>query len=138
MILKLLKYLPRITAAVILLQTLFFKFGIGGPEALKESQILFSKLSEGIFGNINYEAYFRIPTGLFELIASVLILIPKTSVYGAILSIGLMSGAVLSHIFFLGISHNEDGGSLFMLAIIVLLCGSLVAWQEKEKIKNLW
>jgi len=99
----------RIIAAVILLQTLYFKF-TGQPESVE----LFSKLG--------VEPWGRIGTGIIELIAAVLLLIPVTVWIGAILGIGLMTGAILSHLFVIGIESQQDGGQLFGLACIVLGC----------------
>ncbi|MDW8849390.1 DoxX family protein [Flavobacterium sp. MMLR14_040] len=98
----------RIVASSILLQTLFFKFS--GAE---ESVYIFSKLG--------MEPYGRIGSGIVELIAATLILIPKTTWMGALLACGIMTGAILSHLFILGIAVENDGGLLFVLALIVLL-----------------
>ena len=98
----------RIVASSILLQTLFFKFS--GAE---ESVYIFSKLG--------MEPYGRIGSGIAELIAAILILIPKTTWMGALLACGIMTGAILSHLFVLGIAVENDGGLLFVLALIVLL-----------------
>ena len=92
-----------------MLQTLFFKFT--GSE---ESIYIFSKL--GI------EPWGRIGTGVMELIASVLLLVPRTKLLGALMAIGIMGGAILSHIFFLGISVQGDGGQLFIYALLVFIC----------------
>src|SRR5215204_3118673 len=94
----------RLLAAAIMLQTLYFKF-----TAAEESVYIFSTL--GI------EPWGRIGTGIMELIAAVLILVPRTVVIGAILSIGIMAGAVFSHLFILGISVQHDGGQLFIYAL---------------------
>ena len=104
---SILSWALRLIAAIILLQTLYFKF-TGQPESVE----LFSKL--GI------EPWGRIGTGVIELIASILLLIPSTIVIGAALGVGLMSGAILSHLLVIGIVSNADGGELFILAIIVL------------------
>jgi uncharacterized membrane protein YphA (DoxX/SURF4 family) len=98
----------RIVASSILLQTLFFKFS--GAE---ESIYIFSKLG--------MEPYGRIGSGIIELVAAALILIPKTTWMGALLACGIMTGAILSHLFILGIAVENDGGLLFVLALIVLL-----------------
>ena len=98
----------RIVASSILLQTLFFKFS--GAE---ESIYIFSKLG--------MEPYGRIGSGIIELVAATLILIPKRTWMGALLACGIMSGAILSHLFILGIAVENDGGLLFVLALIVLL-----------------
>ncbi len=106
---NILLWVLRILAAVIMLQTLFYKFS--GAE---ESVYIFSKL--GI------EPWGRIGTGIGELIASVLILIPATTVFGAILGIGLMGGALFFHLTKLGIVVKDDSGQLFIYALLVFVC----------------
>ncbi len=103
----------RVVAAIILLQTLYFKF-TGHPESVE----LFTKLG--------VEPWGRIGTGLIELIASILLLIPSTVFIGAFLGIGLMSGAILSHLTVIGIESKGDGGQLFMLAFVVWLCSAVI------------
>ena len=95
-------------AAVILLQTLFFKF-----TAAKESVYIFSTLG--------LEPWGRIGTGMAELIAAILLLFPSTVVYGAILSLGVISGAIFAHLTRLGIALPavDDHGELFALALTV-------------------
>lgn len=105
----------RLTAAIILLQTLYFKFG-----AQAESVYIFSKLG--------VEPWGRIGSGVIELIASILILIPRISWIGAGLGLGVMAGAVLSHLTILGIDVLGDGGYLFFLALIVALSCGLILW----------
>lgn len=99
----------RIIAALILLQTLYFKF-TGHPESVE----LFSKLG--------VEPWGRIGTGVIELIASLLLLVPSTVFIGAFVGVGLMAGAIASHLLVIGIVSKGDGGQLFMLAITVLVC----------------
>ena len=92
---------------------------INSNTAAPESIYIFSKLGAEPIG--------RIGTGVLELIASILILMPKTTFYGAVLGFGLMSGAIFSHLFVLGISVQNDGGKLFMLAMIsFLICIYLI------------
>ena len=112
---SILSWVLRIIAAVIMLQTLYFKF-----TASAESVYIFSTL--GI------EPWGRIATGVMELVASVLILFPRTIVPGAVLSMGIMGGAILSHLFVLGISVQHDGGQLFIYALIVFICALIVLW----------
>lgn len=131
------KFIPRIIAVFILIQTLYFKFGIGGVEALNESKEIFSKIAEDSFGDASYESYMRIGTGILELVASILILFNGTVVFGAILCIGLMGGAILSHIFVIGIVVRNDGGQLFIMSLIALLCCVKIIFDEKDKILNL-
>lgn len=100
--------ISSIVAAIILLQTLFFKF-----TAAPESVYIFSKLGAEPMG--------RIFVGVLELIAASLLLLRKTSVVGALVSILLMLGAIFSHIFVLGIVVQDDHGILFSMALVVLL-----------------
>jgi hypothetical protein len=68
----------------------------------------------------------RIGSGVAELIASVLLLIPATAAFGAILAMGVMAGAIVSHLTILGIEVKGDGGLLFGLAIVVFICSAIV------------
>ncbi|MEC4005693.1 DoxX family protein [Flavobacterium sp. SUN052] len=117
-------WIIKLIAVVILLQTLFFKFS--GAE---ESVYIFTKIGIEPFG--------RISSGVVELIASILILIPRTTLLGAILALGTMAGAIASHLFILGIEVKNDGGELFILAIITFLCSVILIWQNRNKIPNL-
>jgi len=99
-------WICRIAAAAILLQTLFFKF-TAAPESVY------------IFTRVHAEPWGRIGSGLVELIAAVLILIPRTIWAGALLALGVMAGAIVSHLTVLGIEVMGDGGLLFALALIV-------------------
>jgi len=98
----------RLLAALIMLQTLFFKFS-ASPESVY------------IFKTIGMEPYGRIGTGIMELVASILILYSKTTVYGAVLAIGLMAGAIFFHLAKLGLVVMDDGGQLFIYAILVFI-----------------
>jgi len=101
----------RIIAAVILLQTLFFKF-----TAAPESVYIFTK--------VGAEPWGRIGSGIIELIASILLLTPRYSWLGSILAMGMMLGAIASHLTVLGIEVMGDGGLLFSLAIVVFAASS--------------
>ena len=110
----------RLIAAVILLQTLWFKF-----TGAEESIYIFSKLGA--------EPYGRIGSGIIELIAGILLLTPRYCWIGALLGLGTMAGAILSHITVLGIDILGDGGQLFALAIITFKCCAIVFflnWKE--------
>lgn len=109
----------RIVAAIILLQTLYFKF-TGHPESVE----LFTKLG--------VEPWGRIGTGVIELIASILLLIPSTVFIDAFLGIGLMSRAILSHLTIIGIESKGDGGQLFMLAMAVWFCCAIIMLLNKQ------
>jgi uncharacterized membrane protein YphA (DoxX/SURF4 family) len=107
-----------------MLQTLYFKFS-----AAEESVYIFSK--------VGIEPWGRIGTGVAELIAGILILIPRTSVYGALMAIGIMAGAIATHLFILGIVVMNDGGQLFIYALIVFLCSSYIFWKQKDQLLKL-
>lgn len=112
----------RIIVAVILIQTLRFKF-----TAAPESVYIFSKLG--------LEPYGRIGIGVLELIAGILLLIPKTVWMGALLSLGLMGGAIISHLTVLGVNTNNDGGILFATAVLVFALSALILNAEKHRIR---
>lgn len=98
----------QLLTAAILLQTLFFKF-TGAEESIY------------IFQTLGLEPIGRIGSGIAELIAVILLLTPRTVVFGAMLSLGVITGAIASHLTTLGIVVMNDGGLLFTLAIIVFL-----------------
>ena len=104
-------WLVRLFTAAILFQTLFFKF-----TAAEESVYIFTTLG--------LEPWGRIGSGVAELIACALLLHPRTAPLGAILALGVISGAIVSHLTKLGIVVKDDGGLLFILALVVFL-GSL-------------
>lgn len=114
-------WIVKIIAALIMLQTLYFKF-----TGAEESVYIFSRLG--------MEPWGRIGTGVLELIASALILYPRTALIGALLGAGLMSGAIFFHLTKLGIAVRGDGGQLFIYALLVLLCCSLLLLINRKEI----
>ncbi|MFE3868467.1 DoxX family protein [Flavobacterium sp. LS2P90] len=117
-------WIVKLIAVIILVQTLYFKF-TGAEESVY------------IFQTLGVEPYGRIGSGIVELIASILILIPRTTLLGAFLAVGTMMGAIFSHIFVLGIEVKDDGGTLFALAIITLICCLILVYNQKNKISDL-
>jgi uncharacterized membrane protein YphA (DoxX/SURF4 family) len=111
-------WIIKLTAVVILVQTLFFKF-TGAEESVY------------IFQTLGIEPFGRIGSGVVELLASILILIPRTTLIGALLGLGTMTGALFSHLFVLGIVVKDDGGTLFSLAIITLICCLVLVYNQK-------
>lgn len=113
----------QVVAALILLQTLFFKF-TGAEESVY------------IFTTLGVEPWGRIATGLAELAASILLLIPRTASVGAVLAMGIVSGAILSHLAVLGIAIEDvgDGGELFALALVVLVSSAVVAFIRRREL----
>jgi len=111
----------RIVAAVILLQTLYFKF-TGAPESVY------------IFTKVGLEPWGRYASGVAELFAAILLLLPRTAVIGALLAAGVMIGAIGSHLTKLGIVVQDDGGLLFALAVTVFVCAIVTAFIHRRQI----
>lgn len=116
--------IARFGAAAILLQTLFFKF-TAAPESVY------------IFSTLGIEPYGRIGSGVAELIAAILLLWPSKSLIGAMLSLGVMLGAILSHVLFLGFVIMNDGGFLFSLAIVVFVLNLIIIGYNSNKLLNM-
>jgi hypothetical protein len=116
-------WILRGVAAVILLQTLFFKF-----TGAKESVYIFTTLG--------MEPWGRIGSGIAELIAAVLLLLPQTVVFGAIMSLGVISGAIFFHLTKLGIALPlvDDHGELFALAVVVFVCSLAVLIMHRQEL----
>ena len=117
-------WILRLAAALILLQKVFFKF-----TASEESVYIFS--------TIGMEPWGRIGTGVLELMAALLLLIPRTTAIGAFLATGLMSGALFFHFTTLGIEVKADGGLLFVYALIVLVCALILLVVHQSQITQL-
>lgn len=113
--------LLRLLAAVIMLQTLYFKF-TGAPESVY------------IFTQAGMEPWGRIGTGVAELVASLLLLIPATVALGAAMALGLMFGAVATHLFILGVEVKGDGGQLFAYALIVLTSSLILLFIHRDQL----
>ena len=111
----------RIVIAVILLQTLRYKF-LAHPDSVY------------IFSTLGLEPYGRIGIGVMELIASVLLFPKRTIWLGALLSVGLMAGALFSHLTQLGIEVKNDGGTLFYMALVTWILGLVVLWDVRKNI----
>ncbi len=116
-------WILQIIVAFILGQTLFFKL-TGAPETI------------ALFEVLGAEPMGRYATAIAELVCVVLLLVPKTSVLGAIASVGVISGAIMAHLTKLGIDIDPvalnkpeieplAGPSLFAMALIVFF-GSLI------------
>src|SRR5689334_12690716 len=113
----------RLIVAVILLQTLFFKF-------------LAAKESVYIFSTLGMEPWGRIGSGIFELIASILLLLPSTVTLGALMSLAATGSAILFHLTRLGIALTAvgDHGELFLLAVTVVLCSLAVLAMHRQEL----
>lgn len=124
----------QILVALILLQTLYFKFTYA-----PETQVIFEPRGGRLAATV---------VAIFELICVVLLLWPRFSAFGAVLSLLVIGGAIFTHLTSLGIAVPEspgstttDGGLLFGLALAVAI-GSLVVlacrWQELPFVSRLW
>ena len=114
-------WICRIVAAVILAQTLFFKF-TGAEESIY------------IFTKVGLEPWGRYGSGVAELIATILLLTPRFAWAGALLALGVVSGALVSHLTVLGIVVKDDGGLLFGLAITVFAASAVTAMLHRRQI----
>ena len=123
---SIISWVLQVGVALILFQTLFFKF-TGAAE------------SKYIFSRLGLEPWGRIGSGVVELIACVLLLHPRTVTLGAILSMGVISGAIMSHLTKLGIvvvnsDGTRDGGLLFILAVLVFVGSAVILILRREQI----
>jgi len=119
--LSIVSWMLQLVAAAILFQTLFFKF-----TGAEESVYIFTKLG--------MEPWGRIGSGVVELVAGVLLLIPRTVPLGALVALGVISGAIVSHLTKLGIVVQNDGGMLFGLAVVVFVASAVVLAIRRRQI----
>lgn len=121
---KIVYWSARLVAAIIMLQTLYFKF-MGAEESVY------------IFSTVGMEPWGRIGVGVLELIAAVLLLITSVAWLGAGLGLGLMAGALGLHLTLLGIDVRGDGGQLFIYALVVAVCCAFVLFMDRNKLLSL-
>jgi len=114
-------WISRIAAAIVLLQTLFFKF-----TAAPESVYIFTK--------VGVEPWGRIGSGIVELMAAILLLTPRFVWAGAFLALGVMAGAIVSHLTVLGIEVQGDKGLLFFLAITVFVTSAIALFLHRAQV----
>ena len=114
----------RLAVALVLFQTLFFKF-----TGAEESKYIFTTLL-----GADFEAYGRIGSGVIELITVILLLIPGFAWLGTLLALGTISGAIFSHLTQLGIVVKDDGGLLFGLAVTVFVLSSIILFIHRSEI----
>jgi uncharacterized membrane protein YphA (DoxX/SURF4 family) len=114
----------RLIAAILMLQTLYFKF-TAQPESVY------------IFSQVGMEPWGRIGTGVAELVASILLLLPMTIALGALMAAGIMSGAIASHALLLGIEVQGDGGLLFAYATVILIASLILLSMHRHQLSAL-
>ncbi len=122
---KYLLFTLRIIVVIILIQTLRFKF-LAHPDSVY------------IFTQVDLEPFGRIGIGVLELIAGVLLLIPKTVWAGATITLGLIGGAIFMHLTKLGIEVNDDSGILFYTAITTFIFSAIILWFYRKDIPFLF
>jgi putative oxidoreductase len=83
----------------------------------------------GLFKAIGLGQWFRYLTGTLEVAGALLLLIPRTSGLGALMLVGVMTGAVLTHVLIVGGSP--------LMAIILLVVTGVVAWGRRQRTMNL-
>lgn len=113
----------RFIAAGIMIETLFFKF-TGAPESVY------------IFSKLGMEPWWRYGQGVWELIASILLLTPRYGWAGSLLTLGAIGAAIVSHITILGIKIQGDGGLLFAMALLVFASAFVVTFIHRHAIPN--
>lgn len=116
-------WICRSIAAAIMIETLFFKF-TGAPESVY------------IFSKMGMESWWRYGQGVWELIASLLLLTPRLGWAGGILTLGALGGAIVSHITVLGIEVQGDHGLLFAMAVTTFICGFIVTFLHRHEIPS--
>ena len=121
---KIISWVCRIVVAVIFFQVLFFKF-----TGAEDSKDIFTTLM-----GAESEAFGRIGSGIAELIAAIFILVPRTVSIGSLFSLGVISGAIISHLTKLGIVVKDDGGGLFALAVVVFVLSGVVLFLHRHEL----
>lgn len=111
----------QLVVAAILGQTLFFKFS-AAPESVY------------IFATLGMEPWGRIGSGVAELVAAILLLVPATPALGALFALGVITGALGAHVTKLGIEVQGDGGLLFVLACVVFAGAAVILWIRRREL----
>lgn len=111
----------RLVIAIILIQTLRFKF-TAHPDSVF------------IFQSVGLEPYGRIIIGIFELIAGVLLLIPKTVWAGSLLTLGILGGAIMIHLTQIGLVVNNDKGVLFITALVTFVLSIILLYHYRKDV----
>lgn len=121
---RVISWILRLLPCFFMAQSLFFKFS-GAAESVE------------LFSTLGMEPWGRIGTGIVELIASILLLIPRTTWLGAAIGLATMSGAIFFHLTTLGVEVGNDGGQLFIYAVVTWICCLILLLLERAKIQQL-
>lgn len=120
-------WILQVAVAVLLAQTLYFKFR-GEP------------ISVHIFSQVGIEPWGRYLTGVAEAVAAILLLIPATAAFGALLALGILGGAIATHLFIIGIvlenaqGEQLDDGSLFAMALGMAVAAAVILWLRRREL----
>jgi len=94
---------------------------------------LFTILSDWL-GTPGGEKPFRLFVAILEIFCAVFVLIPRTRMVGAALSLGTMSGAIFFHVVSpLGIDPYGDGGTLFKEAVFTWFMALFVLFAHRAE-----
>ena len=118
---RIVSWVCSLIAAGIMIETLFFKF-----TGAEESVYIFSKM--------HTEPWWRWGQGIWELLASIGLLLPRWRWAGGILTTGAMGAAIFSHMTWLGFSILGDHGLLFGMACVTFVCGFTVLMLHRREI----
>lgn len=118
-----LSWVCRAIAATIMIETLFFKF-----TGAEESIYIFSKMG--------LESWWRYGQGIWELIASMLLLRWRLGWAGGLLTMGALGAAIVSHLTVLGVVVQGDHGLLFAMALTTFACGTVVTFLHRHEIPS--
>lgn len=142
---KIATYVTSLFICFVFIQSLFFKFS-GAPE----TQYIFETLDQWASATFGLEGLFLAPgpfnayvIGSAELVAAAMLLLGLFTrlkfftPVGALLSMGVISGAIFFHLFTpLGIDVQDDGGTLFAMAVIIWFSSASLIFMHKETLKN--
>jgi len=142
---KAIPWILVIFIAFVFIQSLFFKFA-----GSQETVIIFNTIGDWMAGigllawlAEPFKNYGGIAVGIGELIASVLLFIPKTRIWGALIALGTISGAIFFHLFTpLGVVRviddlgNTDGGVLFIMACGVWIASAITIYLNKGQLSR--
>jgi len=127
----------------VFIQSLFFKFA-----GSQETVLIFNTIADwmagiGFLAGIAepFRAYGGTTVGLTELVATILLLVPRTRLWGALLSLGVISGAIFFHLGtplgvdrVIDVDGNTDGGVLFFMACGVWVASAITIYLNRDQL----
>ncbi len=107
-------------AAMLLLMAAAMKF-LGDPGSVE------------VFMRLGMDPAGRYLIAAIELMAAMLLLSPFAAL-GSVIATGVMCGAIIAHVTQLGLVVNDDGGRLFGMLVVVLVCVGYVLISRRKEI----